>query len=75
MGPAIGRKCPVLRLLSVSQATDAAPTSSNVPFANAVEQRMEMVNQLKEIKILLKEQNSLLRSGSLKVVVNEPEER
>jgi len=34
-----------------------------------------MIVELKEIKELLKEQNSLLRSGTLKVVVSEPQKR
>ena len=62
-------------LLSLHQATDAAPPSGSVPFANAIEQRMEMINQLKGIKTLLREQNALLRSGNLRVVAGKPEER
>ncbi len=61
-------------VLSLYRTTDAAPKVTKPPFANAVEQRMEMINQLKEIKGLLKEQNTLLLSGQLKVVVSEPEE-
>ena len=33
---------------------------------------MEMINELREIKGLLKEQNALLRSGDVKVVVVDP---
>lgn len=46
----------------------AAP-SGGQPVANPAEQRMEMIAELKEIKGLLKEQNALLRSGTLKLVV------
>lgn len=58
-------------VLSFYQTTDAAPPRSGgkPPFANAVEQRMETIRELREIKQLLKEQNALLRSGGLKVVV------
>lgn len=53
----------------------AAPTGGGQPVANPAEQRMEMIAELKEIKALLKEQNALLQSGSLKVVVAESEKR
>jgi hypothetical protein len=33
------------------------------PFANAVDQRNEMIRELREIKELLKEQNQLLKAG------------
>jgi len=33
------------------------------PFANPVEQRADMIRELREIKELLKEQNALLKSG------------
>jgi len=48
-------------------------TGGEPPFANSVEQRAEMVNELKEIKNLLKEQNAWLRSGNLKVIITLPE--
>ena len=41
------------------------------PFANTTESRLDMVEQLKEIRDLLKEQNALLRSGEVKVIVTE----
>ena len=50
--------CLVLRLY---QDSDAAPRSASQPFANAVEQRMEMITQLREIRMLLKEQNTLIK--------------
>ena len=49
----------------------AAPQRGQPPFANAVEQRAEMVRQLQEINAALKEQNTLLRSGRVQVVVVE----
>ncbi|HUT95193.1 MAG TPA: hypothetical protein VMY37_37415 [Thermoguttaceae bacterium] len=59
-------------VLSFYRTTEAAPPKSKEPFANSVEQRMETINELREIKLLLKEQNALLRSGEVKVVVVEP---
>lgn len=56
-------------------ASHAAPPTRGQPVANPAEQRMEMIAELKEIKSLLKEQNALLRSGNLKVVVVEREKR
>ena len=58
-------------VLSFYETTDAAPRSDagKPPFANAVEQRFETIRELQEIKQLLKEQNALLRSGGLKVIV------
>jgi hypothetical protein len=44
-------------------ATAKQPAAAKPPFANAIEQRMEMIGHLKEIKELLREQNALLRSG------------
>ena len=55
--------------------TDAAPPKPKQPFANSVEQRMEMIKQLQEIKVLLKEQNALLRSGTIRVVTSDSEKR
>ena len=60
-------------VLGFYRATDAAAPKPQPPFANAVEQRMEMITELKEIKKLLKEQNALLRSGEVKVVVGKSE--
>ncbi len=63
-------------VLGFYQAKAAAPrTSSRPPFANSVEQRMEMIRVLGEIKEQLKEQNALLRSGKLKVIVSQPEKQ
>jgi hypothetical protein len=63
-------------VLGFSQTPAAAQrTGGDPPFANAVEQRNEQTAQLKEIKELLKEQNALLKSGNLRVVVTLPEKR
>ncbi len=60
-------------VLSFYQRTDAAgPRQNPPPFANSVQQRMEMIGELREIKDLLKQQNALFRSGNLKVVLSEP---
>jgi len=56
-------------VLSFYQSSPAAPPSPKLPFANSVEQRLEMVKELREIKELLREQNELLRGGKIRVVV------
>ena len=48
--------------LGLYTTTRAAPQP---PFANSVQQRADMIRELKEIKLLLKEQNTLLRSELL----------
>lgn len=58
-------------MLSFYQTSNAAPRGVGEPFANAVGQRGEMITQLKAIKKLLEQQNALLRSGDLKVVVRD----
>lgn len=55
-----------LSVLGFYSTSGAAPQSGQPPFNNAVEQRDSMVRELREIKELLKEQNSLLRSGAAK---------
>jgi ABC-type phosphate transport system ATPase subunit len=63
-------------VLSFYQTGNAAPgPAGKQPFANSVEQRMEMIRLLTEIKDQLKQQNALLRSGQLKVVVSQPEKQ
>ncbi|MEN6450443.1 MAG: hypothetical protein ABFC96_08130 [Thermoguttaceae bacterium] len=57
----------VLTFYQASQAQSGSrPTQSNAP-----EDRKEMITNLEEIKNLLKEQNALLRSGQVKVIVTE----
>ena len=51
-------------VLGFYRTLGAAPQAGQPPFANPVEQRSEMVRELREIKELLREQNALLRSGS-----------
>jgi len=60
-------------VLSFYHTSDAAPATRGTPppFANSVQQRLEMNSTLREIKELLAEQNALLRSGKLTVVVSE----
>jgi hypothetical protein len=59
----------LLGVLGFYQTTAVANQAGKPPFANAIEQRMEMIVHLQEIKELLKEQNALLRSGKLTLVV------
>jgi hypothetical protein len=63
----------VLSVLGFYSTSGAAPQSGQPPFNNSVEQRDAMLRELREIKELLKEQNSLLRSGTAKP--NEPARR
>ncbi len=59
-------------VLSFYQTSSAQPPQAKEPFANSVEQRMEMVKVLAEVRDLLKEQNALLRSGELRVIIVQP---
>lgn len=56
----------VLCVLGFYRTLGAAPQAGQPPFANPVEQRADMVRELREIKELLKEQNALLKSGGSK---------
>ena len=60
----------VLGLYRPSTAAGPENSEPTQPFANSVEQRAETIEQLKAIVAELKEQNALLRSGKLKVVVS-----
>jgi len=51
----------VISVLSLHRSTDAAPPSGRPPFSNSVEQRSNMIKELREIKALLREQNTILR--------------
>jgi hypothetical protein len=51
-------------VLGFYSTSGAAPQAGQPPFNNAVEQRENMLRELREIKELLKEQNSLLRGGA-----------
>jgi len=50
-----------LYVLGFYSSSGAAPQGVQPPFANPIDQRNEMIRELREIKELLKEQNSLLR--------------
>ena len=50
----------------------AQPPSAQGPFVNTTELQVQMVEQLKSINALLKEQNALLRSGNLQVIAVPP---
>ena len=65
----------LLAVLGFYSTSGAAPQSGQPPFANSVEQRAEMVQELREIKELLKEQNALLRSGAAKTETSEKPRR
>ena len=66
----------VLCMLGLYSTGGAAPQAGQPPFANSVEQRAEIVQELREIKELLKEQNTLLRGGASKQAeVSEPRRR
>lgn len=60
-------------VLSFYRTSPAAP-GQQMPFANPTGQRQEMVEQLKELNRLIKQQNALLSSGKLRVVAIEPRE-
>lgn len=60
----------LLAVLGLYQGPAAAEApAGRPPFANAVEQRMEMIRELRAIRELLEEQNALLRSGETKVFI------
>ena len=58
-------------MLGLYQTTSAGSPGTPPPFANTTESRLEMIQGLKEIRDLLKEQNALLRSGEVKVIVTQ----
>ena len=58
-------------VLGLYQTTVAGSPGGTLPFANTTESRLEMIQELREIRDLLKEQNALLRSGEVKVIVAE----
>ncbi|HEX5102718.1 MAG TPA: hypothetical protein VFV87_02845 [Pirellulaceae bacterium] len=65
----------VLGMLGFYSIGGAAPQAGQPPFANSIEQRAEMVQELREIKELLKEQNALLRGGADKAEAREKPRR
>ncbi len=58
-------------VLSLYQPGIAAQPSGPARIANPIEQRADMLGELQQIRELLKEQNELLRSGKLRVVVEQ----
>lgn len=59
-------------MLGFHQPASVAQQSNNgeLPFANSVVQRFDIIDQLKQINAQLKEQNTLLRSGTVRVMVS-----
>jgi hypothetical protein len=56
-------------VLGLCQPTATAQSEGSGTFANAIEQRREMIGLLRDNNALLKEQVELLRSGKLQVIV------
>lgn len=46
---------------TVGAQAPGTPGAGKPPFANAVDQREEMIRELREIHVLMKEQNNLLK--------------
>lgn len=57
-------------VLGFQQTGSAQPKPTHEPFANSVAQQAEMIQVLREINLQLKEQNDLLKSGTVHVVVD-----
>ena len=49
----------------------AAPRATNQQFSNAISQRQEIIEQLRENNRLLRQQNALLTSGKIVVSINQ----
>jgi hypothetical protein len=58
----------MLCMLGFSQPSATAQSEGPATFANAIEQRQEMIRLLRDSNALVKEQLDLLRSGKLRVV-------
>ncbi len=58
-------------VLSLYRPGIAAQPNGPARIANPIEQRAEMISELRQISELLKEQNELLRSGKLRVVIEQ----
>lgn len=58
-------------VLSLYQPGIAAQPSAPAQIANPIQQRADMLGELQQIRELLTEQNKLLHSGKLRVVVIE----
>lgn len=64
-----------LCVLGFYQTSSGQPRGPQPGLVNSASQRVEMIEQLKQINRHLAEQNQLLRSGNLKVVVTKPNAR
>ncbi|HWA97922.1 MAG TPA: hypothetical protein VG713_05495 [Pirellulales bacterium] len=60
----------VLCVLGLWRGSEAQDPTVYPPFANAVDQQNEIIGQLRELNRSVKEQNLLLKSGALRVVVD-----
>ena len=60
----------IVCVLGFQQTGTAQPKPTHEPFANSVAQQAEMIQLLREINHNLKEQNELLKSGTVHVVVD-----
>lgn len=58
-------------MLGFYQRAAGGSPGGTLPFANTTETQLEVVQELKAIKELLKEQSALLRSGEVKVIITE----
>lgn len=58
-------------VLGLYERTTAQTRETKPPFANAVDLQVQILEQLKELNSLMKEQNGLLKSGQLQVIVAE----
>ena len=59
-------------VLGLHQPASVAQEQVNggLPFANSVQQRFDIVDQLREVNAQLKEEIALLRSGTVKVRIS-----
>ncbi len=62
-------------VLGFHQTGSAQPKPAHEPFANSVAQQGEMIQLLKEINLQLKEQNQLLKTGVIRVTVDNGKKR
>ena len=60
----------IVCVLGFQQTGSAQPKPTHEPFANSVAQNAEMIQLLREINQNLKEQNELMKSGTMRVVVD-----
>ena len=62
-------------VLGFYESGSAQPPKSHEPFANSTAQQVETVQLLREINAQLKEQNELLRNGTLRVKLEETKKK